>query len=176
MFIDEAHVHVKAGDGGNGCIAFRREKFVPRGGPSGGDGGDGGDIYLAANPSMNTLYPLRHQTRFKAGRGEHGLGSNCHGKRGEDLTISLPLGSIVRDEETGEILADLVTEGEVVKIARGETEGGATSISPRPRARPPDSPSRGCPERSALSQSSSSSWPTSRSSGSPTRENPRSSP
>jgi GTPase len=145
MFIDEAHVHVKAGDGGNGCIAFRREKFVPRGGPSGGDGGDGGDIYVAANPSMNTLYPLRHQTRFKAGRGEHGLGSNCHGKRGEDLTISLPLGSIVRDEETGEILADLVTEGEVVKIARGGNGGWgnqhfATSTRQAPRFAKPGLP------------------------------------
>src|SRR6478736_4418950 len=82
---------------GNGCIAFRREKFVPRGGPSGGDGGDGGDVYVVANPSINTLYPLRHQTHYKAGRGEHGLGSNCHGKRGDDLTISLPLGSVIRD-------------------------------------------------------------------------------
>ena len=145
MFIDEAEVTVASGDGGNGCIAFRREKFVPRGGPSGGDGGDGGDVYVVANPSINTLYPLRHQTHYKAGRGEHGLGSNCHGKRGDDLTISLPLGSVIRDLDSGEIVADLTESGQRVKIAAGGNGGWgnqhfATSTRQAPRFAKPGLP------------------------------------
>ena len=92
MFIDTAEIRVKGGDGGNGCVAFRREKFVPRGGPSGGDGGNGGSVWALADPSFNTLYHLRHQTFFRAGRGRHGLGSNCHGSAGDDVTVPLPLG------------------------------------------------------------------------------------
>lgn len=123
MFIDEADISVKAGDGGNGCVAFRREKFVPRGGPSGGDGGDGGDVYVVANPSLNTLYPLRHRVHHEAGRGQHGLGSNCHGKGGDDLVIELPVGSVVEDAETKEILADLSSAGHKVLLARGGNGG-----------------------------------------------------
>ncbi|MGH9442131.1 MAG: GTPase ObgE [Thermoanaerobaculia bacterium] len=145
MFIDEANIAVSSGDGGNGCIAFRREKFVPRGGPSGGDGGDGGDVYVRSNPSLNTLYPLRHQTHYRAGRGEHGLGSNCHGKRGEDLEIQLPVGSIVRDEDSGEILADLTQPGERVLVAKGGNGGWgnqhfATSTRQAPRFAKPGLP------------------------------------
>src|SRR5258706_2654893 len=110
---------VSSGDGGNGCVAFRREKFVPRGGPSGGDGGDGGDGYVRSTGSLNTLYSLRHQTHYRAGRGEHGMGSNCHGKRGEDLVIDLPVGSVVRDEDSGEILADLTQSDESILVAKG---------------------------------------------------------
>ena len=145
MFIDEANITVSSGDGGNGCIAFRREKFVPRGGPSGGDGGDGGDVYVRSNASLNTLYPLRHQTHYRAGRGEHGLGSNCHGKRGEDLEIDLPVGSVVRDEESGEVLADLTQAGERVLVAKGGNGGWgnqhfATSTRQAPRFAKPGLP------------------------------------
>ena len=123
MFVDEAEITVKAGDGGNGCVAFRREKFVPRGGPSGGDGGDGGDVAVEANASLNTLYPLRHASRHEAGRGQHGMGSNRHGKRGEDRVVALPIGSIVRDADTGEVLADLSAAGQRVIVARGGNGG-----------------------------------------------------
>ena len=91
MFIDTAEIHVKAGDGGNGCVAFRREKFVPRGGPSGGDGGHGGSVWALARPSYNTLYHLRHQNTYRAGRGQHGMGSNRHGKSGEDVEVAAPV-------------------------------------------------------------------------------------
>ncbi len=145
MFIDEAQIMVSSGDGGNGCIAFRREKFVPRGGPSGGDGGDGGDVYVRSTASLNTLYPLRHQTHYRAGRGEHGLGSNCHGKRGDDLEILLPVGSIVRDEDSGEVLADLTQADERVLIAKGGNGGWgnqhfATSTRQAPRFAKPGLP------------------------------------
>jgi GTPase len=145
VFIDEARIMVSAGDGGNGCVAFRREKFVPRGGPSGGDGGDGGDAYIRSNGSLNTLYPLRHQTHYRAGRGEHGMGSNCHGKRGEDLVIQLPVGSIVRDEDTGEILADLTQPDESVLVAKGGNGGWgnqhfATATRQAPRFAKPGLP------------------------------------
>jgi GTP-binding protein len=95
MFIDEAKITVHAGDGGHGCIAFRREKFVPRGGPSGGDGGNGGSIYLVANDQENTLLKFRYNHAFRANRGRHGEGSNKHGKSGDDLEISVPLGTVV---------------------------------------------------------------------------------
>src|SRR5215471_12740107 len=114
MFIDHATIRVKAGDGGNGCVAFRREKFVPRGGPSGGDGGTGGSVWAVADPSFNTLYHLRHQTEFRARRGEHGQGSNRHGASGEDVTVPLPLGSVIADADTGEKIADLVEPGQRV--------------------------------------------------------------
>ena len=123
MFIDSAEIRVKGGDGGNGCVAFRREKFVPRGGPSGGDGGNGGSVWALADPSFNTLYHLRHQTFFRAGRGEHGLGSNCHGSAGGEVTVPLPLGSVVTDLDTGERLADLVTAGSRVLLAGGGNGG-----------------------------------------------------
>ena len=123
MFIDTAEIHVKAGDGGNGCIAFRREKFVERGGPSGGDGGNGGSVWAVADPSYNTLYHLRHQNTYRAGRGQHGMGSNRHGKAGEDVEVHLPLGSVVTDADSGEKLADLVTEGERVLLTKGGNGG-----------------------------------------------------
>jgi GTP-binding protein len=123
MFIDTAEIHVKAGDGGDGCVAFRREKFVPKGGPSGGDGGHGGSVWAVADPAYNTLYHLRHQNRFRAERGEHGMGSNRHGKTGADVEVHLPLGSVVVDEDSGERLADLVKAGERVLLVHGGNGG-----------------------------------------------------
>jgi len=123
MFIDHAKITIKAGDGGNGCVAFRREKFVPKGGPSGGDGGVGGSVYVRSTSRLNTLYHLQFQREWKGGRGEHGMGSNCSGKMGESVTIELPVGSVVMDANTGDILADLATEGETVLIAEGGRGG-----------------------------------------------------
>ncbi|HEY6065210.1 MAG TPA: GTPase ObgE [Thermoanaerobaculia bacterium] len=123
MFIDTAEIHVKGGDGGNGCIAFRREKHIPRGGPSGGDGGHGGSVFALADPALNTLYHLRHQNSYRAGRGEHGMGSNRHGKSGGDVVIPLPLGSVIRDAESGEPVAELLSAGERVALAKGGNGG-----------------------------------------------------
>jgi len=123
MFIDEAKITVRAGNGGHGCIAFRREKFVPRGGPSGGDGGSGGSIYMVANSQENTLLKFRYNHTFRADRGRHGEGSNRHGKNGGDLEISVPLGTVVCDAETGELLHDFTEAGERVLIAEGGRGG-----------------------------------------------------
>jgi GTP-binding protein len=123
MFIDQATIRVKAGDGGNGCVAFRREKFVPRGGPSGGDGGGGGSIYIAASRRLNTLYHLQFRRDWRAGRGQHGMGSNCSGLTGEDVVIELPIGSVVRDKASGELIADLSHDGERVLVAQGGRGG-----------------------------------------------------
>ncbi|HEY0140239.1 MAG TPA: GTPase ObgE [Thermoanaerobaculia bacterium] len=123
MFKDHATIRVKAGDGGHGCVAFRREKFVPRGGPSGGDGGNGGSVYIVASKRMNTLYHLQFQREWKAGRGEHGMGSNCHGENGNHVYIELPIGSVVRDKTTGELLADLAEDGQKVLVAQGGRGG-----------------------------------------------------
>ena len=123
MFIDQATIRVKAGDGGRGCVAFRREKFVPKGGPSGGDGGAGGTVYIVASKRLNTLYHLQFQREWKAGRGEHGMGSNCSGVNGADVTIELPLGSVVRDKDSGELIADLKEDGEKIVVAKGGRGG-----------------------------------------------------
>lgn len=123
MFIDEARITVHAGNGGHGCIAYRREKFVPKGGPSGGDGGDGGSIYLAADVHQNTLLKFRFNHTFRAERGKHGEGSNRRGKTGDDLTVTVPLGTVVHDEETGEILHDFTHEGERFLVAQGGRGG-----------------------------------------------------
>ena len=133
MFIDTAEIDVKAGDGGDGCVAFRREKFVPKGGPSGGDGGHGGSVWAVADPAYNTLYHLRHQNRFRAGRGQHGMGSNRHGKTGADVEVHLPLGSVVVDEDSGERLADLVKAGERVLLVHGGNGGWGNQHFATPR-------------------------------------------
>src|SRR5712664_1634 len=119
VFVDEAKIYVKAGDGGNGCVAFRREKFVPRGGPSGGDGGAGGTITLEANSHDNTLLRYRFNREFRAERGRHGEGSNCTGHSGADLVLPVPVGTVVFDDETGEQLADLTEAGQRFTVARG---------------------------------------------------------
>ncbi len=106
MFIDEATIRVKAGDGGNGCLAFRREKFVPRGGPSGGDGGNGGDVIMESSERHNTLVHFRFNPEYKAQRGRHGEGSNNTGREGEDVLLKVPVGTIVYDDETGEKVHD----------------------------------------------------------------------
>ncbi len=123
MFVDEAKIYVKAGNGGNGCVAFRREKYVPRGGPSGGDGGNGGSVYLEANPNDNTLLRYRYNREFKAERGRHGEGSNCTGHSGEDLILQVPVGTLAFDGQSGQTIADLATPGRRVLVAHGGRGG-----------------------------------------------------
>ena len=138
MFIDEAIIRVKAGDGGNGCLAFRREKFVPHGGPSGGDGGDGGDVIMESSERHNTLVHFRFNPEYKAQRGRHGEGSNRKGKEGVDVLLKVPVGTIVYDAETGEKIYDFSHADERVVIARGGRGGRgnarfATSTHQAPR-------------------------------------------
>jgi GTP-binding protein len=123
MFIDEAKIRVKAGDGGNGCMAFRREKFVPRGGPSGGDGGHGGDVLMSSSLSHNTLVHFRFNPEWKAPRGIHGEGSNCSGASGEPITLEVPVGTLLYDDATGEQMHDFAHPGETIVIARGGRGG-----------------------------------------------------
>jgi GTP-binding protein len=138
MFIDEARIRVKAGDGGNGCMAFRREKFVPRGGPSGGDGGHGGDVLMSSSLSHNTLVHFRFNPEHKAPRGGHGLGSNCSGEAGGPNTLEVPVGTLLYDDQTGELVHDFTRPGETIVIARGGRGGRgnqhfATSTHQAPR-------------------------------------------
>src|SRR5262245_21309319 len=124
MFVDEVSVHVAAGDGGRGCLAFRREKRVPRGGPSGGDGGHGGSVFVVASAHVNTLINYRFHPEFTARRGEHGQGSNRTGHSGADLELPVPIGTLVYQEsddeaEPAQLLADLSAEGQRVLVARG---------------------------------------------------------
>ncbi len=157
MFVDEVDIHVEAGHGGRGCLAFRREKFVPRGGPSGGDGGHGGSVYLVASPHINTLINFRFHPEFEAPRGEHGMGSNCTGHGGADLELAVPIGTLVLeklpenvDEETEadspyRLLADLAEEGQRVLVAKGGRGGMgnarfATSTNRAPRKVQPGEP------------------------------------
>lgn len=123
QFIDYVKVHVKAGDGGKGCVSFRREKYVPRGGPDGGDGGRGGHVIFRAVRKLNTLLDLRYQRSYKARRGRHGMGKNKHGKDGEDLVVLVPVGTVLKDDATGEVLADLDSEGMGAVAARGGKGG-----------------------------------------------------
>ncbi len=122
-FVDETTLRVEAGKGGNGCVSFRREKYIPFGGPDGGDGGDGGSVWVEGDRSLNTLIDLRFTKSLKAENGQQGKGRNCTGKGGEDLTIMLPVGSVVFDEDTGETLADLTRIGQRIKIAQGGFHG-----------------------------------------------------
>src|SRR5256714_14571404 len=123
MFIDEAIIRVKAGDGGNGCVAFRREKFVPRGGPSGGDGGKGGDVIMESSERHNTLVHFRFNPEYKAQRGRHGEGSNRTGREGEDVLLKVPVGTIVYDAESGEKVHDFSDRDDRIVIARGGRGG-----------------------------------------------------
>lgn len=137
LFIDEATIQVQAGDGGDGAVSFRREKFIPRGGPDGGDGGRGGSVYLEATEELNTLYGFRHQQRFKAERGGNGAGARKHGTKGKDLVIPAPVGTIAYGEE-GQIVADLTRPGQREMVAKGGRGGlgnvhFATAVSQAPR-------------------------------------------
>ncbi len=142
MFIDEAEIRVQGGDGGNGCVAFRREKFVPRGGPSGGDGGKGGSVILESSEHLNTLLKFRYQREFSAMRGRHGEGSNRHGENGENLTITVPVGTLVYDLETGDKLCDFTASDQEFVVATGGRGGRgnahfATSTRQAPRKAEP---------------------------------------
>jgi GTPase len=127
MFIDQARIRVKAGNGGNGCVAFRREKFVPRGGPSGGDGGHGGDVIMESSEKHNTLVHFRFNPEYKAERGRHGEGSDCTGREGEDVVLKVPVGTIVYDELTGELVHDFAGPDERLIIAKGGRGGRGNS-------------------------------------------------
>lgn len=138
MFIDEATIRVKAGDGGNGCVAFRREKFVPRGGPSGGDGGKGGDVVMISSERHNTLVHFRFNPEYKAQRGKHGEGSNKTGREGEDVVLKVPVGTLVYDAETGQKVHDFSRADERIVVAHGGRGGRgnaqfATSTHQAPR-------------------------------------------
>ena len=145
MFIDRATIQVKAGGGGNGVVAFRREKFVPKGGPSGGDGGRGGDVILRVDPNLNTLLPFRYRRIFRATRGAHGEGSRRAGRAGRDAVVAVPAGTIVVDAATGAVVADLVRPGDEVVLARGGRGGRgnahfATPTHQAPRRAEPGAP------------------------------------
>jgi GTP-binding protein len=145
IFLDEAKIHVRGGNGGNGCMAFRREKYVPLGGPSGGDGGDGGSVFLVGEQSRNTLYHLQFQSIYPAQRGRHGEGSNKSGKSGEDLEIPVPLGTVVFDRDTGEQIGEVLEAGQRLLVAGGGHGGRgnarfATSTNQAPRRADPGRP------------------------------------
>lgn len=127
MFLDEATVDVRGGDGGNGCVAFRREKYVPRGGPNGGHGGRGGDVVFQADEGLNTLFKFRFTQRYPGERGGHGGGSDRHGRNGANLIVTVPCGTVVSDAETGELIGDLVAHGQTLVVARGGRGGRGNS-------------------------------------------------
>lgn len=138
IFFDEAKIYVRGGDGGNGCISFRREKYVPFGGPNGGNGGKGGDVYLVASAHLNTLVHFHRKSHFKARRGEHGRGKDQHGKTGDDLLVEVPAGTVVFEAHTGEVIADLTEDGQRALVARGGRGGRgnatfATATNQAPR-------------------------------------------
>ncbi len=144
-FVDEAIIKVQAGDGGNGCISFRREKFIPFGGPDGGDGGHGGSIWLVADEGLNTLVDFRHQRAFKAQRGQNGMGSDMYGKGGEDTVIRVPVGTVVTNVDTDEIIGDLTAHGHRLLVAQGGKGGLGnihfkSSVNRAPRKSTPGTP------------------------------------
>ncbi|WP_353572579.1 Obg family GTPase CgtA [Candidatus Albibeggiatoa sp. nov. BB20] len=122
-FVDEVKIEVIAGKGGDGCLSFRREKFIPFGGPNGGDGGDGGSVYLIADEGLTTLFDFRYTRYFKAQKGQQGMGSQCTGKKGEDLIIKVPIGTVVFDLETDEVIGDLTKDKQQLIVARGGHHG-----------------------------------------------------
>ncbi|MCD6548835.1 MAG: GTPase ObgE [Thermodesulfobacterium sp.] len=141
-FVDQAKIYVKAGNGGAGCISFRREKYIPKGGPDGGDGGDGGDVILIADPQVHTLYDFHHQVHFRAENGKPGMGKKMKGKDGQDLILRVPVGTVVKDAETGGILGDLTEPGQTLVVARGGKGGRgnahfATPVRQAPRIAEP---------------------------------------
>jgi len=145
MFYDKAKIFVKGGDGGNGCVAMRREKYVPEGGPWGGDGGRGGDVILVADEGLRTLVDFRYKKHYKAERGRHGEGKNRHGASGNDLTIRVPVGTVVRDAETGELISDMVENGQAVVVARGGRGGRGNAHFATPNNKAPRLAEKGEP-------------------------------
>lgn len=144
-FVDEAFIDIAAGDGGNGCVSFRHEKYKEFGGPNGGDGGRGGHVYAVADSNLNTLVDFRYSRRHEARRGEHGMGSDMFGAAGDDITLKVPVGTIISDVETGEVLYELLTEGEVITIAKGGDGGFGnmrfkSAINRAPRQKTPGWP------------------------------------
>jgi len=144
-FIDEATINVEAGKGGNGCVSFRREKYIPKGGPDGGDGGDGGSVYLIADDDLNTLADFRFQPNYRASNGQSGMGKNCTGAGGDDLYIKVPVGTLVMDSDTQELMGDLDKGGATLKVAQGGFHGlGNTrfksSTNQAPRQSKPGTP------------------------------------
>jgi len=144
-FVDEAFIDVAAGDGGNGCVSFRHEKYKEFGGPNGGDGGRGGHVFAVADSNLNTLVDFRYSRRHDAKRGQHGMGSDMFGAAGEDVTLKMPVGTIISDVETGEVLFELLTPGEVIIIAKGGDGGFGnmrfkSAINRAPRQKTPGWP------------------------------------
>ncbi|MDR7556576.1 MAG: GTPase ObgE [Armatimonadota bacterium] len=137
MLVDQARIYVKGGDGGRGCVAFRREKFVPKGGPDGGDGGAGGDVVAVADEGLTTLVDFKYRQHLRAGDGGHGEGGRRTGRRGADLVVRVPVGTIVRDARTGEVLADLVAHGQRAVLARGGRGGRGNARFATPTRRAP---------------------------------------
>ncbi|MEZ2299817.1 Obg family GTPase CgtA [Variovorax sp. RCC_210] len=144
-FVDEAFIDIAAGDGGNGCVSFRHEKYKEFGGPNGGDGGRGGHVFAVADSNLNTLVDFRYSRRHEARRGEHGMGSDMFGAAGDDITLKMPVGTIISDAETGEVLFELLEEGEVITIAKGGDGGFGnmrfkSAINRAPRQKTPGWP------------------------------------
>jgi GTP-binding protein len=144
-FVDEAYIDIAAGDGGNGCVSFRHEKYKEFGGPNGGDGGRGGHVFAVADPSLNTLVDFRFSRRHEAKRGQHGMGSDMFGAMGDDVTLKMPVGTIITDAETGEVLYELLQPGEVLMIAKGGDGGFGnmrfkSAINRAPRQKTPGWP------------------------------------
>ncbi|NLP46706.1 MAG: GTPase ObgE [Epulopiscium sp.] len=123
MFVDQAKIFIKAGNGGNGAVSFRREKYIPSGGPDGGDGGKGGDVIFEVDSGLNTLLDFRHKKHFKASSGEDGKGAKCYGKSGKDIILKVPLGTLIREAETGKIMADMSKAGERIVLLQGGRGG-----------------------------------------------------
>ncbi len=144
-FIDEAKFFVKAGDGGNGCVSFRREKFVPKGGPDGGDGGDGGSVFIEASKRLTSLLDFKYRSHFKAESGTPGMGKQRYGKGGKDHVLTVPMGSLIKDVETGEILADLINDGDRFLAAQGGTGGKGNMHFATAQNRAPRKATKGSP-------------------------------
>jgi len=144
-FVDEARIHVKAGNGGNGCLSFRRERYVPKGGPDGGDGGKGGDVILRADAQLATLLDFSYPQQFRAGRGVHGKGKDKAGRSGDDLIIRVPVGTLVRDDQTGELLEDFLLDGQEFVAAKGGRGGRGNARFATPTMRAPRRADKGEP-------------------------------
>lgn len=152
MYLDKVTVSIKGGNGGNGAVSFHTEKFVPKGGPDGGDGGKGGDVVFAASGSLNTLNEFYYKKHFRAGNGENGAGKKCYGKAGKDIIITVPVGTIIRDAETGRIIADMFADGERVVALGGGRGGRGNTHFANPRRQAPHFAQDGvkCPERQVV--------------------------